>query len=521
MALRAFRVLLLAAAVLAGCVSPARAFPPANAYAKNSIRFVEPNAHELKILEHVHSERRRRGLGALEWDGRLSAVARQHSEDMAEHGYFAEVSPRLGDMEYRLHRAGVSLPNVRSGIHKHGSVDALIKQLAEQERAAYLGRENRIGIGVVETGRPAAVYATIVAMTVRTDLDPFPTMPIYGEMYRLSGKVDRGLSDLNLVVTVPGGEVEQEAVAIGRDRSFEAFVTFDRGRGEYVVGLTASGALGPMVLDLMKCYAGVPYPAPEARAAEETPSDLRRAERDMLRLVNRSRREAGAKPLVFDDLLAKVARDHSHDMVRNGFFAHTSPTRGDLGARMGRAGVAAKSFGECIANTKTLEAAHRGLMGSPAHRRSILSPEFDRVGIGIVADGSGGIMVTEVFAQDFEEHDPRELADRLARSINDARRAKGLAPLRLEATLSEIARENSQAMAREGRPGHDVAARRLEALRLRYAVQIGVAGSSDPPTLQHFQKYADENLRALGVGVAQSGAEDPRRTIWTTVIFGE
>jgi uncharacterized protein YkwD len=61
---------------------------------------VNPQQAEVDVLDLVNAERRRYGCADLGLDGRLTAAARGHAEDMADHGYFAHRSPagdRAGD----------------------------------------------------------------------------------------------------------------------------------------------------------------------------------------------------------------------------------------------------------------------------------------------------------------------------------------------------------------------------------------------------------------------------------------
>jgi uncharacterized membrane protein required for colicin V production len=48
-------------------------------------------------------------------------------------------------------------------------------------------------------------------------------------------------------------------------------------------------------------------------------------EQQMLKLVNAERKKRNLKPLVFDDSLKQVARAHSSDMLRRGYFSHRTP----------------------------------------------------------------------------------------------------------------------------------------------------------------------------------------------------
>ncbi|HEY6329303.1 MAG TPA: CvpA family protein [Blastocatellia bacterium] len=120
-------------------------------------------------------------------------------------------------------------------------------------------------------------------------------------------------------------------------------------------------------------------------------------EAQMLELVNRERAKAGVGPLVADPELTAVARQHSADMFKRGYFSHETPEKLSPFDRMHNAGVTFQSAGENIALAPTLQIAHTGLMNSPGHRANILQPRFHRVGIGIMDGGWHGIMVTQDF----------------------------------------------------------------------------------------------------------------------------
>jgi uncharacterized membrane protein required for colicin V production len=122
------------------------------------------------------------------------------------------------------------------------------------------------------------------------------------------------------------------------------------------------------------------------------------AETKMLELLNAERVKAGLKPLQADEKLRDVARQHSQEMFRLGYFAHVSPTDGSPADRLKRAGIAFATAGENLAYAPTVEVAHSGLMASPGHRRNILTPEFTRVGIGVVRGGLYGRMFTQNFS---------------------------------------------------------------------------------------------------------------------------
>ena len=122
------------------------------------------------------------------------------------------------------------------------------------------------------------------------------------------------------------------------------------------------------------------------------------AEVRMLDLLNQERVREGLRPLQADERLRQVARSHSEEMFRLGYFSHTSPRTGSPSDRLLRHGLLFRISGENLAYAPTVELAHSGLMASPGHRRNILTPEFTRVGIGAISAGLHGRMFTQNFA---------------------------------------------------------------------------------------------------------------------------
>lgn len=117
----------------------------------------------------------------------------------------------------------------------------------------------------------------------------------------------------------------------------------------------------------------------------------------MLDLVNQERTSRGLSPLEADPELTEVARRHSADMFKRGYFSHYTPEGRDPFDRMREANVRFKTAGENLALAPTLQIAHNGLMNSPGHRANILRPQFGRVGIGVLDGGRRGLMISQEF----------------------------------------------------------------------------------------------------------------------------
>lgn len=107
-------------------------------------------------------------------------------------------------------------------------------------------------------------------------------------------------------------------------------------------------------------------------------------------LVNRERAQRGLGPLGLNALLNSASLEHSQEMVRLGYFEHSSPDGRSVGDRLRAIGYARgvnASAGENIAygvgKKSTPASIVRAWMRSPGHREDILRPTFTEIGIGI------------------------------------------------------------------------------------------------------------------------------------------
>lgn len=118
----------------------------------------------------------------------------------------------------------------------------------------------------------------------------------------------------------------------------------------------------------------------------------------MIDLVNKERLSVGLKALVFDEKLLVVARAHSEDMLRRGYFSHYSPEGKTVADRALSAGVDFLVIGENLAYAPDVESAHKGLMNSEGHRANILSLDYHKIAVGVMDGGIYGKMLVQVFS---------------------------------------------------------------------------------------------------------------------------
>ena len=130
------------------------------------------------------------------------------------------------------------------------------------------------------------------------------------------------------------------------------------------------------------------FAEPEAEHFARSTGGLRDADqvrKQMLVQVNELRRKAGAPPLKLDPVLQKAAQAHAQDMLARGYFAHKSPSDTTVRERARSAGYDWRTIGENIAEGQTtVDEVLTTWMGSPGHRKNILEPRFEELGIGLV-----------------------------------------------------------------------------------------------------------------------------------------
>lgn len=153
------------------------------------------------------------------------------------------------------------------------------------------------------------------------------------------------------------------------------------------------------------------HPGDPTVCFQSNPQGTAPLEAQMFGLINRDRIDPAteeetrgqARPLVWDARLAAVARAHSEEMAREGFFAHQGADGSLPSDRVSRAGVRWLSIGENIAKAKDVVQARTLFMDEPKfehnHRSNILDKGFTHVGVGIVRGPDGLLYVTEEFAR--------------------------------------------------------------------------------------------------------------------------
>lgn len=123
-------------------------------------------------------------------------------------------------------------------------------------------------------------------------------------------------------------------------------------------------------------------------------------EQKMIELVNEDRARYGLSQLTVDPELCAVARIKAQDMLNNGYFAHTSPTYGNIRTMLNTFGVSYKGASENIARSRSIyHAEAASLSSSTGHRQTLLGSQWTRLGIGVAITPAGFVYVSQIFAR--------------------------------------------------------------------------------------------------------------------------
>lgn len=136
----------------------------------------DATAVEAELLRLLNGTRAAQGLAPLSVLGGVADVARAHSRDMAEHGFYAHASPTTGSPADRLRAANLSSGLVLENLGRGPDAASIASTLLQspQHRSNILNRDvTHVGIGAVAvgTGSSREWIVTEVFVRITQDID--------------------------------------------------------------------------------------------------------------------------------------------------------------------------------------------------------------------------------------------------------------------------------------------------------------------------------------------------------------
>ncbi|MEP0826728.1 MAG: CAP domain-containing protein [Nitrososphaera sp.] len=183
-----------------------------------------------------------------------------------------------------------------------------------------------------------------------------------------------------------------------------------------VVGIVFLTLIGGLLILTAMQYAGVGPYAASSTNVNLNDQDTHNKYRIAMLIhadVNTERMKAGLKQLTYDSALAEIAQKHSEDMIAKNYFDHDSPegidpsdraraasyncfksTHFGIAENLVKAGAKYRQYSDDDIARESVQS----WMKSSGHRANILSPNYDREGIGIAFNESGNeAVITQNF----------------------------------------------------------------------------------------------------------------------------
>lgn len=326
---------------------------------------ISPHLLAVEIHKMVNEERAKESLPPLQWDEKLSYLARLHSEDMASKNYLSHINSDGEDPSQRGEKLGIKCGKNYGDEVKIGIGENIL------QNALYKESEEKSGKLIYELRTISEIAKSTVNSWMMTN-------------YNKENILDK--------------EYVSEGIGVAISKDGKIFITEDL-------------CIGYITLD-------------ENKNIDVNIDSLKKR---IHNLVNLERTKKGLKTLSYSDALEKVAKSHSEDMAKNNFFSHTNlkgenPTK--RAVKMGlpiqkqRGEIIFKGIGENIflnhtyksvllidnknfydynSEEEIAKSTVEGWMKSKGHRENILNRDYDEEGIGIFVTEKGDIYITENF----------------------------------------------------------------------------------------------------------------------------
>jgi uncharacterized protein YkwD len=386
---------------------------------------------------------------------------------------------------------------------------------------------NRAGVAVCRSQESRTVLILLSRRLVR--LVPVRARVPPGQRLTIAGVLRTGApptgGQVRIALEMPDGSLRHASIPTA-EHGFEHQINTGRVTGILKAELLVDRGHGPEIAAVFPVGVGVPAHSSSISPLPAEPRDLLsagEAEVALAELILGNRQARELTMLTHSTLLANTARSHASDMVAQGFFAHVSPTTGDLTDRLRARHLLFVRAVENIAVADSADGAFQQWMASPAHRANLEDPRVTTFGVGVATtmtpNGRQRYYAVVVLARLSGDEGNIDLRARVLRSLGRRRDSLGGARLRRDRVLERLAERHSREMASLGRVtdispvhGHLVDAVFDEIDVSEAAADVYCSTSVD--VVSQSQHLAGRYTR-VGVGIHRDGTSN----LWVTVIY--
>ena len=266
----------------------------------------------------------------------------------------------------------------------------------------------------------------ILALRRAVQLQPFPRWLRRGQRIVFKGKLLPGFKNPRVIIGSAGQKhIVQRALFLDKKNRFQ-FHWKAQTFGDVRFQISVEDGLGPWTATqwnlnteppTLRQHQIIQYtwkqykkqlwrtPAPVKKAptknrsftTKQDPKRNKKLTLQMLDLTNRYRRSMNLSLLKRDKRLDRMASAHALDMVKDSYFAHTSPLKGSFAKRFLKLKWRVKKASENIVVGISASNAFQLLLNSPVHRSNIQGKSFRKIGIGVASHPSGRLYFVQVF----------------------------------------------------------------------------------------------------------------------------
>jgi len=186
-------------------------------------------------------------------------------------------------------------------------------------------------------------------------------------------------------------------------------------RSPVSIGLLLLSGVSALACERAEVASDRTVPSVSQPAASDPVFDAQAAH-ELLRFVNQARARAGLEALVLDETLSRAAQAHGREMLERGQLSHRFPGEADLMVRLAESGTHFNRAGENVAFDYSVQHVHQALMASDSHRRNLLDPSFNAVGIAVVWSRCQ-MYVVQDFAHQVPTYDAGQAEDLIAEKV--------------------------------------------------------------------------------------------------------
>lgn len=251
------------------------------------------------------------------------------------------------------------------------------------------------------------------------------------------------------------------------------------------------------------------------RAAQSDARIDPEAERELIRLANEERAQAGIAKLEADERITQAAREHARRMAERGELSHQFPNELPLMQRLAQSDLRFNAAAENVSSSESAADSHAGIMRSPPHRANLMNPRYNAVGVGVVRRG-GLIYVTQDFVHQLPERTAAQAEETIVAAFARARRGFKLRDV--AHTSDPVLRSAACDMAQADRPTATSAPPSDEPRKRTVVAYTASLPEELPEAVEKLARNGDLRSYSLGACFARS-ASYPSGTFWVLTVF--